>query len=465
MNVPPACLVVLFLLASAARAQPAAPSAAAPAAPSATAPAAPPISPQSPPPLLRLPVPPPGARGIGGKIDPAAATRAYLDLLPPDPRARSTAYFEGGYWLLLIEFLWGAAVSLLLLQAGFSARMRDRAERRVRSPALQVALYWVQFLVASTLLSLPLTVYRGYFREHQYGLSNLTFAAWVGEQGKGLLLGVLLGGLAVTALYGVVRRLGRTWWIWGTGVTILFFAFGALIAPVLIVPLFNSPHVLQDARVVAPILSLARANGIPAHEVWEVDASKQSKRVSANVSGFLGTERITLNDNLLARCSLPEIESVMGHEMGHYVLNHIYKGILMFSVVILIGFALVNALFERLRARHQGRWQVRGLADPAGLPLVMLLLSGYFLLMTPVTNSIVRVQESEADIFGLNAAQKPDGFAQTALKLSEYRKLEPGPLEEIIFFDHPSGRTRIFSAMRWKAEHPDSWGAALSGGP
>ncbi len=420
---------------------------------------------QPPPPLVRLPVPPPAARGSGGKIDPAAATRAYLDLLPAAQRARSNAYFEGGYWLLLVDFLWTAAVALLLLQTGFSARMRDRAERMARAPHHQIALYWVQFLAVTTLLSLPLAVYRGYFREHQYGLSNLTFGAWLGEEGKGFLLALVLGGVAVVTLYAVVRRLARSWWIWGTAVTILFFAFGALIAPVLIVPLFNSPHVLQDVRVVAPILSLARANGIPAHEVWEVDASKQSKRVSANVSGFLGTERITLNDNLLARCSLPEIESVMGHEMGHYVLNHIYKAIVLFGLVILIGFALLNALFERLRARHQQRWQVRGLADPAGLPLAMLLLSGYFLLMTPVTNSIIRVQEYEADIFGLNASQQPDGFAQTALKLSEYRKLEPGPLEEMVFFDHPSGRTRIFSAMRWKAEHPHTWGAALSGAP
>lgn len=414
--------------------------------------------------LLRLPVPPPAARGIGGKIDPEAATRAYLDLLPAADRARSNDYFEGGYWLLLVDFLWSAAIALLLLQTGFSARMRDRAERRARAPHHQVALYWVQFLAVTTLLSLPLTIYRGYFREHQYGLSNLTFGAWLGEEGKGFLLALVFGGVAVVVIYAVVRRLARTWWLWGTVVTIFFFAVGALVAPVLIVPLFNSPHVLQDARVVAPILSLARANGIPAQEVWEVDASKQSKRVSANVSGFLGTERITLNDNLLARCSLPEIESVMGHEMGHYVLNHVYKSILMFGLVILLGFALVNALFERLRARYQARWKIRALSDPAGLPLALLLLTGYFLLMTPVTNSIVRVQEYEADIFGLNASQKPDGFAQTALKLSEYRKLEPGPLEEIIFFDHPSGRTRIYSAMRWKAEHPETWGTAFNGG-
>ncbi|HXN82818.1 MAG TPA: M48 family metalloprotease, partial [Myxococcales bacterium] len=182
-------------------------------------------------------------------------------------------------------------------------------------------------------------------------------------------------------------------------------------------------------------------------------------RISANVSGFLGTERITLNDNLLARASLPEIESVMGHEMGHYVLHHVEKALLEFGLIIVAGFAFAQALFERLRARWQERWKVRGPADPAGLPLMGLLLSTYLFVLTPVLNTVVRTQEQEADLFGLNAAAQPDGFAQVALKLSEYRKLEPGPLEEILFYDHPSGRTRIFTAMRWKAEHPETWTA------
>ena len=96
-------------------------------------------------------------------------------------------------------------------------------------------------------------------------------------------------------------------------------------------------------------------------------------------------------------------------------------------------------------------------ADPAGLPLAALLFFAYLFAMTPVINSIIRNGESEADMFGLNAARQPDGFAQAALHLAEYRKLEPGPLEEIVFFDHPSGHTRIFAAMRWKAEHPETW--------
>ena len=412
----------------------------------------------APPKLVQLAPPPAAASGASGSIDPEAATRAYLARQTPAEKARSDAYFEGGYWLDLWGFLWAVAAYLVLLHTGASARMRDFAERLTRFRALQVGAYWVQFLVAVAVMTLPLTVYRDYVREHAYGLSNLTLGAWFGELGKGMAISIVLGAVAMMILYAVVRRLPRTWWVWGAVATVVFGAFFALIVPVAIVPIFNNPKKLTDQRVVAPILSLARANGIGTHDVWEVDASKQTKRISANVSGLFGTERITLNDNLLARASLPEIQAIMGHEMGHYVLNHIPKALLESGVVIVVGFALLKTLFERLRARVP-RWQVRGVDDVAGLPLAALLITSYLTLLTPVLNSIVRVQEYEADLYGINASAQPDGFAQVALKLGEYRKLSPGPIEEWIFYDHPSGRTRIYSAMRWKAEHPETWGA------
>jgi STE24 endopeptidase len=331
--------------------------------------------------------------------------------------------------------------------------MRDRAERLTRFKAMQVAAYWVQFAVVMALLTFPLTVYASYYREHKYALSNLTFAAWLGERAKGLMVSLILGSVALIALYAVARRLPRTWWMWGAAVAVALISLAAMIGPVLIAPLFNHPKRLEDQRVVAPILRLARANGIQAGEVWEIDASKQSKRISANVSGFLGTERITLNDNLLNRASLEEIEAVMGHEMGHYV-HHLYNLLIPFGLIIAVGFALLSTLYERLH----GRWGLRGIDDPAGLPLAALLFTSYLFVMTPVINSILRSGEYEADIFGLNAAAQPDGFAQAALDVSEYRKMEPGRLEELLLYDHPSGRTRIFAAMRWKAEHPETWG-------
>jgi Zn-dependent protease with chaperone function len=254
-------------------------------------------------------------------------------------------------------------------------------------------------------------------------------------------------------VYAFLWRAPRTWWLWASAVTILFQMMTALIAPVYIAPLFNKYTKLADPRIKDPILSMARANGIPANDVYVMDASRQSNRVSANVSGFLGTDRITLNDNLLKRCTLPEISAVMGHEMGHYVLNHIYKAILFLSVLTVLGFAFLKWGAGWALARWGGAWRVGEVNDVAALPLLAIVVGIYFFVLMPVTNTLIRTQEYEADIFGLNAARQPDGAALIALKLGEYRKLDPGPIEEFLFFDHPSGRTRIFAAMRWKAEH------------
>jgi STE24 endopeptidase len=307
-----------------------------------------------------------------------------------------------------------------------------------------------------SVLTFPMTIYEGYFREHKYGLLNQTFGPWMRDQLVGLAVGLALGAILFVPLFGLVRRLGRNWWVWGAGLAIAFFAFVSLIAPVYISPLFNQYKKLEDVKIKDPILSMARANGIPATDVYEFDASRQSNRVSANVSGFASTLRISLNDNLLNRCTLPEIETTMGHEMGHYVLNHAYKGLVMLGVAVVIGFAFLNWGIGFALARWGAEWEVREITDVAVIPLAVIVFSLYFLLMTPVTNTITRTMEFEADMYGLNAARQPDGEANVDLMLGEYRKMDPGPVEEFVFFDHPSGRTRITAAMRWKAENPET---------
>lgn len=408
--------------------------------------------------VTRMSTPTPGASPAAlpsGRFDPVAATEAYLATIPADKRVRSDAYFEGGYWLQIWNFLLGAGVALLLLGGKWSARMRDLAERLTRRKSLQTMIYYSQYLVANIVLTFPLTLYQDFFREHKYGLSTQTLGAWLGDEGKGLLISLILGGLLVIVLYGIFRKLSRTWWIWGAAVTMAFLVLGLMIGPIFIEPMFNTYTRLADPAVREPIQRLARANGIEATDIWVFDESRQSNRVSANVAGFLGTQRIALNDNLLKRCTLPEIETVMAHEMGHYVLNHVFKSLMFFAIIFVAGFAFLRWSFDWCVRRWGERWGVRGIGDVAGLPLLVLLFSVFFLLITPVSNTFIRVQEIEADLYALNAARQPDGEAIVDLKLGEYRKMSPGPVEEFLFFDHPSGRTRILMAMRWKAEHLD----------
>jgi STE24 endopeptidase len=410
-----------------------------------------------------IPVPP--AAQPSAHFDPEAATNAYLATIPPSAKSRSDAYFEGGYWLLLWDFLYGAAIALLILNLRWSAAMRNVAERVTTAGPVRTAIYWTEYILLVSVLGFPLAVYEGYFREHQYGLATQTFGPWMFDQFKGLLLNIVGGAIITVLLFGVVRRLPRTWWIWGALVALAFLIFVSLITPVFIIPIFNKVTRLADPVVTRPILSLARANGIPARDIFEVDASRQTTRMSANVSGFGNTLRITLNDNLLRRGSPEEIQAVMGHEMGHYVLNHVYTFIVYFLVLIVVWFAALQWAVTWSLARWGEKWQIRGIGDTAVLPLVVLVSSIFFLVLTPVLNTMIRTQEYEADMYGLNASRQPDGFAKAAIHVSEYRKMSPGRVEEWIFYDHPSGRNRILAAMRWKAENLDLFGGAAAPSP
>lgn len=390
---------------------------------------------------------------VAQSFDPDTATRAYLATLNGAARAKSDAYFEGGYWLIL----WGAVVGILVnwvfLHFGWAGRLSAWTRRKTPSRALQVVLWIVPFALATAVLSFPWTVYTGFFREHQYGLSTQTFGAWFGEQMTGLAIGVLTMAIIVSALMALVRRAGRAWWAWGAAVTIALLTIAILLAPVFIEPLFNKYSPLPEGVVRQQTLSMARANSVPADNVYLVDASRQTTRISANVAGVGPTIRIALNDNLLNKSTPAEVRAVMGHELGHYVLNHIWKMLMSFGLLTLLAFLAIDRFVPRLIARYGQRWGIASFDDPATVAVASIVLSVFFFLATPVTNTLIRTQEQEADVFGLNAARAPDGFAKIALKLSTYRKIEPGPWEEAIFFDHPSGRTRIETAMRWKAEH------------
>ncbi len=403
------------------------------------------------PPGLQVPE---GAR-IGPNFDVDRATQAYLDLLTPEQRALSDAYFEGGYWLQLWGLLYGLAVCALLLLSGLSRWMRNLSERLVRRTYLQNVIYVALWLLVGFVLSLPLSIYSDFFREHQYSLSTQTFGAWFGDQLKGLAIGLVVMPWIVALLYRAVRSAGTRWWLWGTGGAFVFFVLSAMLAPVYLAPLFNDYKPLRDGAVREAVLSLARANQIPTDNVVEFDASRQTTRISANVAGFAGTTRVALNDNLLDKTSLPEIKAVMGHEMGHYVLNHSLRLIIYLTLVI--GFALwfTQRVFDALLARWGARLGLRDRTDSAALPLAWAALTLFFFLATPVTNSITRQAEAEADMFGLDAAREPYGFAMAAMRLSTYRKIHPGPIEEILFYDHPSGYARVRGSMIWLKENQE----------
>jgi STE24 endopeptidase len=400
-------------------------------------------------------------------FDPEQATRAWLDTMAGEATDRSNAYFEGGYIIGYVEIAISIIVAGLFLLLGWARGVRSWLERTVKWFPLVALGTSFFYIFVSTLLTFPVAYYVGFVREHRYDLSTQTLPQWLGEQAQGFAIALIVGSLFLTVLYLIVRAARNTWWIWGSVVTIAFGAAMSTLYPVFIAPMFNTYTPMEQGELRDSILAMAQANGVPATDVMVYDRSRQTNSISANVSGFGPTTRISLADTLLERGSPEAVRAVMGHEIGHYTLRHNVSGLLLGSIVILFTFAAVHFIFRAV-AKNE-RWGIRDIADPAGLPLIMAIIAAIGIVTGPMQRNLTRFNEQQADMFGLNAAREPDGFAQAALMLSEYRKMEPGLLEEIIFYTHPSGWNRVHNSMVWKANeiaagrHPNTPGGPPPG--
>jgi len=378
-----------------------------------------------------------------------------LGPVPPDA-PENEAYAHGGYVLFLAGTLWSLAVLFIIVRSGFGARLQEMAERVTARPNLKVAIYAVLFALVNFVASFPIEAYSGFVREKRYGFLNQDFGGWMGDQGKALAVGIVLQAIFLPLLYLVIRRMGRAWWMPGSALTIGFVILGQAIFPVFIAPLFNKFDPLGDAALKREILDLAHAQGIPADEVYQVDASRQSEHTNAYVAGILGTQRIVLYDTLLKRFAPREIRFVMGHEMGHYVLKHIWRTVAFLAVLIVIGFLFVDRLGRRvIRARPS--FGIRAFEEPASLPLVLLLLSGFFLLARPLVSAYSRAQESAADRFGLELVRDPEAAASSFLKFGRYDLSEHHvhPFIEKMLLTHPSVANRVRFIREWAQEHPE----------
>lgn len=384
-------------------------------------------------------------------FDPYVATQQYINQVSAAAREKSDAYFEGGYWLLLWDMLYAILIAIVFTKLGLSSKVKI-ITGRIKNRNIQNLFFAFTYFLIAWILVLPLHIYEVFIREHQYNLSNQTFGQWLKDDLIGLVINSIALSLVVMVMYIFIKRSPARWWVWTAILSVAFMTFVIFISPVFLEPIFNKYKPLPEGHLKDQILSMARANGIPADNVYEFDASKQSDRISANVNGLGGTTRIALNDNLLKQCSDAEIRSVMGHEMGHYALHHSTKMLTELVIIFMALFFFVDWSFQMIIKTKWGS-SVESPQDIGGLPLIMVLIYFGVFLLTPVTNTMIRNQESEADLFGLNVAREPDADARIDIKLLTYRKANPGKWEEIIFFDHPSAYHRILMAMKWKAEN------------
>ena len=388
-------------------------------------------------------------------FDPAAATAAYMATLSPAAHAKATAYTQGGHWLLL----WGALVSVatcwIVLRSGVLVRIANAVERRRPRRNLAVFACSTVFAALSFLIGLPWSAYSAWWRERSYGLSSQPFGGWFGEQLIALVLSIVVGGLFLMALYALMRRTGRAWWMWGAGLAVVFVVLGEVAAPVAVEPLFNRYTPAPPGPTRDAVVALAKATGTPSGKIYVYDGSKQSNRYTANVSGLGGGARVAMSDVMFRKSAdIAEVRGVVGHEMGHYKHLHVLWGALFSSVTAALAFFLVDRLFAPA-ARLLGATHVAAISDPAGLPVLLAVFTVLGLLATPLTNTVTRTMEADADHFSFEHAHEPDGLSKALVKTIEYRASSPGGLEEFVFYDHPSVEHRVRAAMDWKAAHPD----------
>jgi Zn-dependent protease with chaperone function len=396
--------------------------------------------------LLVISLPVPAAAGESR----AAAAAAVDELQPvavPAPTARAVQYHHTGNCLWAFRQLWALAVPAALLLTGFSARLRSAAQRVGRVWFLTVGVYAVLYCAVDFVIDLPLAYYAGFVRPHAYGLaaSSYTLGRWFGKAIKALLLEMGGSFLFLWIPYLLLARSPKRWWLYTTLLSVPCAFFMALIAPIWIDPLFNDFGPMKDPALERKIAALAERAGIPESRIYEVNKSVDTRALNGYVTGFLATRRIVLYDTLLAEFDDREVLAVMGHEMGHYVLGHVTRSILLSSLLVLAGLFAVDRAGRWLTGRFSGRFGFATIADVASFPLLLLLFQLTFLALDPIVLAYSRYQEHQADRFALELTRTNHSAASAFVKFQEKNLGVPWhtPLEKLWMATHPSVGERI----------------------
>jgi Zn-dependent protease with chaperone function len=363
----------------------------------------------------------------------------------PEPSAQALAYHRSGTVLWFLNTAWALIVPAVLLWTGFSARMRDWSRAIGRKWFFVIAIYWVLFTVLSFVVDLPRVYYEGFVRQHAYGLSNQTLGKWASDQAAGLGVTLVIGALVLWVPYLLLARSPRRWWLYTAMLAVPFIVLIQLIQPLWIDPLFNRFGPMKDKTREAEILRLADRAGIEGGRVFEVAKSEDTRALNAYVNGFGATKRIVLWDTILKALDRPQLLVVMGHEMGHYVLGHVWKLMGVSVLTILFLLYAVYRISGALIDRYGGRFGFTTLADVASLPLILLVTGVVSLVTDPLGLAYARHLEHEADRFAIELT-RDNHAAATAFVILQQENLgvpRPGWLYTWFRESHPPLGQRI----------------------
>ena len=383
-------------------------------------------------------------------FDVEAATATYIDGLGEEALAQAAAYTTGNQWLMLWGLLVSAVITLIIVRTG----VLSKTAKKLASRGFVVRVFSISavFLVVSSLLEMPWSIFSGWWRETQYGRTSQPLMDFLGQSLLALAISVLLVGIFFVAIYAFIQKAKKLWWLWGGAFTGVFTAALMVVGPTYIAPLFNDYQPVPPGEVRDAVEAMAVEAGIPTDRIFMYDGSRQSNNFTANVAGIGGAARIAISDVALDEATLDEVKAVTGHEVGHYVLGHVWDGVLLTIIVVMASFFIADKVFNTVARLFGAREDI---GDPTTLPVLLFLVGVIGMFTQPVTNTLSRMNEIEADYYSYEMVNLPYGMASALVKTAEYRNPRPGTLEEWLFYTHPSVERRVGAAMEWKAKQPE----------
>ncbi len=368
----------------------------------------------------------------------------------PAPEAFDFQKSKVATWLIRI-FL-SIAVPAFFLFSRFSAGIRNWAARRARRWVVMVILYFVIYSLIETLIYFPIDVYTGFFRLHKYGLSNQTLIQWLIELAKSFIVNTVTTAAVIWIPFLVIKKSPKRWWLYLALLIIPYMFIGSYVQPVMIDPIFNEYKQVEDTQLSVKIDQLLAKTHIDNCQVLQVDKSKETNQMNAFMTGVFNTKRIVLWDTTINLLNTDEVLGVVAHEMGHYLMGHIWKSIVIGGFSGIVVLYLVYRLATWFLKRSNGKWGFSELSDIAALPLIMLMINLMLFVSSPITNAYSRNLETEADRFELELTKNNFATATATVKMHQQSLAmpEPGYIYMLWNYDHPPFKSRVDFANEYR---------------
>lgn len=363
----------------------------------------------------------------------------------PPPTEEAISFYRSGNILWSIKIIWSLILPALIFFTGLSTKLAKCAHFLGKRAVWIFIIFFIFYAILVGLVSFPIDYYSGFIRPHEYGLSNQSFGRWLNHFFIGFTIETTTSLMIFGFLYFLIAKSPKRWWLYLGLLMLPIQIFFQIIQPLYISPLFNRFGPMQDKHLEQKILNLAKKAGIQDSRVFEVDKSADTKMMNAYVTGLGHSKRIVLWDTIIKGMNEKELLFVMGHEMGHYVLGHIWFGIIFESSLTILVMLLIYLSSKFFIKRFSSRLEVRELKNVVSLPLILFLYGIFSLIAIPAQNFVSRMHEHEADRFGIEITQDNHSAATSFLKLTQSNLGYPYPGKFYLLFraSHPSIGSRI----------------------